>query len=66
MPRPAVAPGFFIPMEIVMTEAFFATSRPLSGGSLQLAQLDGLSAILAATKTFPRLNPRHGLSRNGA
>ncbi|WP_283177478.1 hypothetical protein [Gemmobacter sp. 24YEA27] len=37
-----------------MTEAFFAAIRPLFGGSLKQAQVDGLNAILAATTTLPR------------
>ena len=37
-----------------MTEAFFAAIRPLFGGKLKQAQVDGLNAILAATATLPR------------
>ena len=37
-----------------MAEAFFAAIRPLFGGKLKQAQVDGLNAILAATSTLPR------------
>jgi len=40
-------------MEIDMTEAFFAAIRPLFGGSLKQAQVDGLNAVLAATTILP-------------
>ncbi|MCL4068983.1 hypothetical protein M3484_20715 [Pseudomonas sp. GX19020] len=37
-----------------MTEALFVAIRPLFGGSLKQAQVDGVNAVLAAAKTLPR------------